>query len=383
MQLFNDFYANKRVLVTGHGGFKGAWLTLWLKQLNAKVAGYSLLADSKHRLYDVLDLKQLLNYDVIADLCDEKELEKLFKEFKPEIVFHLAAQSLVRPSYFDPLETYRSNVLGTMYILEAARKSGTVQCFINVTSDKCYENNEKNQFFTEEDPMGGYDIYSSSKACAEILTSSYRNSFLKEQGFALASARAGNVIGGGDWAKDRLVPDCITAFNNDQELVIRNPKAVRPWQFVLESLAGYLLLGERMAQNPEKYASAYNFGPEKESILKVIEVAELIAKYWNTPNYELFGSKFAKLEEKLVSEAKIIIKPDKNLHEATILQLDIAKAKKELEFKPVWNVYSAILETAKWYKAFFTEEFSMLEYSKFQLNEFITEAKKLGLIWTK
>ncbi len=386
MQLFNNFYRNKRVLVTGHAGFKGSWLSLWLSQLNAKVAGYSLLPNSQFRLYEILNLDQILEYNIIADLCEYEKLEDLFNKFQPEIVFHLAAQSLVRPSYSNPVETYSSNVMGTLYVLEAARKSGSVKQFINVTTDKCYENKEQNQFFNEEDPLGGYDIYSSSKACSEILTSSYRNSFLKNGGFALASARAGNVVGGGDWSIDRLVTDCITAFSNDEELIIRSPVAIRPWQFVLECLAGYLLLGQKLAENPEQYSKAYNFGPNKESILKVIEVAELLATYWNMPNSELFTSltEVAKNPDGLTApRAKIVLKPDDKLHEATILQLDISKAKQELGFNPVWNVNKAIFNTAKWYKAFFSKEYPMIELSKLQLQEFISDAKSLNLIWTK
>ena len=241
---FNNIYADKTVLITGHSGFKGSWLSLWLKQMGAKVVGYSLLPDTEKRLYDVLDLEHTLNDSLIADIRDEKTLKSYFGKHNPDIVFHLAAQPIVRFSYIEPVLTYDTNVIGTLKVLEAARQTPSVKAFVNVTTDKCYENKERKEGYREDEPFGGYDMYSSSKGCSEILSSSYRRSFLKDgKPFALATARAGNVIGGGDWAKDRLIPDCIRAFQKNETVFIRNPLSTRPWQLVLEPLAGYLRLG--------------------------------------------------------------------------------------------------------------------------------------------
>ncbi len=369
LNLFNNYYENKRVLITGHGGFKGAWLAYWLTKLGAKVLGYSTLVDSNPRMYDILGIEELLEKSVIDDICNEEKLNQEFQEFQPEIVFHMAAQSLVRPSYTHPIETYQSNVMGTLYVLLAAKNTPSVHSFINLTTDKCYENIEQNHYYKENDPLGGYDIYSSSKACAEILTSSFRRSFLQNHPMALASVRAGNVIGGGDWALDRLVPDCIRAFIQNKEVHIRNPLAVRPWQHVLEPLAGYLLLGQKLGSNPQKFATAYNFGPYPDGILNVAEVAKLVAEFWDNDQ-----------EEK---NAKVIVAKADDLHEAGLLQLDISKAKNELGFQPIWNAKEAIEHSVAWYKMFYQQKhINIQDYTDIQLQHFINIATEKKAYWT-
>src|SRR5574344_2126866 len=330
---FNNIYKNKTVLITGSNGFKGCWLALWLKMLGAKVVGYSLRPNTKYFLYDILKLNEVLDDNIIADIRDTKKLESYFAKHTPDIVFHLAAQPIVRLSYDEPVETYETNVVGTLKVLEVARKTPSVKAFVNVTTDKCYENKEKKAGYTEDEPMGGYDMYSSSKGCSEILTSSYRRSFLTDgKPYALGSGRAGNVIGGGDWAKDRLIPDCINSIVNKTTIFIRNPLATRPWQFVLEPLAGYLRLGEKLLTDGNKFAQGYNFGPEMYNDMKVCEVAKKVVDFWG--------------------QGKIEIGSSDGLHESNLLQLNIEKAKKDLGIQPVYDVNMAILNTASWYKTF-------------------------------
>lgn len=349
--MFGNFYRGKKVLITGHAGFKGGWLALWLKKLGAEVCGYSLLPDCDKRFYDILDLKNKIDKNIIADISDEAEVAKAFAMFQPEIVFHLAAQPLVRESYDNPLLTYQTNVIGTMKMLEAARQCPRVKAFINITSDKCYENQETGQAYKENDAFGGYDIYSSSKACSEILSASYRRSFLKDgKPFALATARAGNVIGGGDWGKDRLLTDCIKSLVGQQRILIRNPKATRPWQFVLEPLSGYLRLGQLLFEKGADYAEGFNFGPNAEDSLTVGEIAERIVKLWGKGEvyYELSNQK----------------------HEATRLELCNKKALEKLGVKPVFSVDKALEFTIAWYKAFYEGSEDMTKLSLRQIAEF-------------
>ncbi len=360
---FKDIYRGKTVLVTGHAGFKGSWLAFWLKQLGARVVGYSLLPETETRLCDVLRLPEFLDDSLIADIRNQENLEAFFEKHNPEIVLHLAAQPLVRLSYAEPVETYETNVIGTLKVLEAARKTSSVKAFVNVTTDKCYENKEKQEGYVEDEPMGGYDMYSSSKGCSEILTSSYRRSFLANgKSFALASARAGNVIGGGDWAKDRLIPDCIRAFQKGETVEIRNPRATRPWQLVLEPLAGYLRLGQKLLEDGAKYAAGYNFGPEMNKDVKVCEVAEMVAKVWG--------------------DGKVQVGNDDGLHEANLLQLNIEKAERELGFKPVYSAEEAIVKTVEWYKAFYNGGTDMRAYSLQQINEFVAAAQTKNIAWS-
>lgn len=276
---FKSIYNGKKVLVTGHTGFKGAWLTLWLTELGADVAGYALEPPTNPSLFDTLKLADRINHN-IADVRDADKLSSIVEQAKPDIVFHLAAQALVRYSYNDPKTTYETNILGTVNLLEAVRKTPGVKAVVNVTSDKCYENKEQMIGYKEDDPMGGYDPYSSSKGCSELVTAAYRKSFFGENGFdkshdvALATARAGNVIGGGDWADDRIIPDCVRALVKNESIEIRRPKATRPWQHVLEPLSGYLHLAALMYEKPNDYCMGWNFGPLDEDIIEVEEIVK-------------------------------------------------------------------------------------------------------------
>lgn len=322
-------YAGKRVLITGHTGFKGCWLTLWLDLLGANVLGYSLPPETEPNMYAAVRLEKRCQ-SIFGDIRDHGALEKAICGFKPEIVFHLAAQSLVRRSYREPLATYETNVMGALNVLEVSRRCGGVRAFVNVTTDKCYENAEDGHAYREDDPLGGYDMYSSSKACVEILSASYRRSFL-QNGLLLATARAGNVIGGGDWAEDRLLPDCIRAIEAGNPVTIRNPLATRPWQFVLEPLAGYLALGEKLLNGERAYAQAFNFGPDGAET--VGEVARQVVA--------CYGKGSLDLPEQTPGAP----------HEAACLQLNADKAKKLLGWKLRYSVSTAVERTTAWYKA--------------------------------
>lgn len=341
-----EIYKNKRVFLTGHTGFKGSWLNLWLKTLGAEVLGYSLEPNTNPSLHRILKA----NDNILGNILDKENLEKTMSEFKPQIVFHLAAQPLVRTSYEEPLLTYQTNIIGTLNVLEAARKCSSTEAFVNVTTDKCYENKEVEHGYTETDPMGGYDMYSSSKGCVEIMSASYRRSFLMgENAFAMATARAGNVIGGGDWAVDRLVPDCIKAINNNKKIEIRNPLAVRPWQHVLEPLSGYLLLGEKLLTEGKKYAQGYNFGPTEDSVLEVSQIAQKII--------EIYG------------KGEVIIHKKDDLHEANLLMLNIDKSKQILGWTPKFNANTAIEKTVEWYRRFYNGE-DIREFTINQIKEY-------------
>lgn len=348
-----DIYKNKKVLITGHSGFKGSWLTLWLKEIGAEVFGYSLEPNTSPSMFCALNLESKVK-TVFGNILDTEKLEKTFNEFQPEIVFHLAAQPLVRLSYAEPVNTYQTNVIGTLNVLEAARKFPTVKALINITTDKCYENIEQEYFYKEDDKLGGYDMYSSSKACSEILSSSYRNSFLKNEGYLLATVRAGNVIGGGDWAADRLVPDCIKAINSNETIIIRSPQSIRPWQHVLEPLSGYLTVGEKLLQGKSEHATNYNFGPHKNSTLTVEEITRTIIETYEKGSFE--------------------IRTENKMHEANLLMLDISKAERELDWHPQYSAKEAITETVDWYKSFYNNT-EMYEYSK---NQIIYYCKKMA-----
>lgn len=344
--MFNNIYHNKRVFLTGHTGFKGSWLSLWLTALGAKVCGYSLAPNTEPSMYEELKIGDSIEKSVIGNLLDFEKLQKEINDFQPEIIFHLAAQPLVRLSYSEPILTYQTNVIGTLNVLEAARRCSSVRAFVNVTTDKCYENKEINRGYKEDEPMGGYDMYSSSKGCVEIMSSSFRRSFL-ENGYAMATARAGNVIGGGDWALDRLIPDCIKAINNGQKIEIRNPIAVRPWQHVLEPLSGYLLLGQKLLQEGNKYAEGFNFGPNEESVLRVAEVADKVCKFYG--------------------KGEVVIHKKDNLHEANLLMLNIEKAEKVLGWTPTYTADKAIEETVNWYKYFYEGKKDLYEFTVKQI----------------
>lgn len=347
--MFNSVYKNKKVLVTGSTGFKGSWLTLWLQSLGAEVIGYALEPETEPSMFDKLALKHRIN-TVFANILDKEKLAKTINDFKPEIVFHLAAQPLVLRSYSEPVLTYETNVIGTLNVLMAAKDCESVKAFVNVTTDKCYENKEIQTGYKEDDPMGGYDMYSSSKGCVEIMSSSFRRSFLQgEQSFALATVRAGNVIGGGDWAQDRLIPDCIKAINNNIPIEIRNPLAVRPWQHVLEPLSGYLLLGQKLLEYGNLYAQGYNFGPLEQSVLTVAQVAQKVV--------ECYG------------KGRVTVGEKKPFHEAGLLMLDITKAKAELGWTPSLNADEAIENTVDWYKKYYNND-EMYDYTLRQIAQY-------------
>jgi len=331
-EFFDGIYKNKNVLVTGHTGFKGSWLSIWLNEMGANVIGYALDPYTEHDNFVVTNLSEKIT-DIRGEIRDYDKLLKTFEEEKPEIVFHLAAQPLVRLSYKEPRETYEVNVMGTVNVLEAARKSDSVNAVVIITSDKCYENNEWIWGYRENDPMGGYDPYSSSKGCAELVTSAYTRSFFdnEDSDLAVASARAGNVIGGGDWAEDRLITDCITYLKEDKVIEIRSPEAIRPWQHVLEPLRGYLLLASKLYQNPDKYKGAWNFGPNEASIVTVGELVDKLVNKWGSGDW-------------------IDTSNNDEPHEAKLLKLDISKARYHLNWEPKLNFNQTIELVVDWYQ---------------------------------
>lgn len=349
--MYNNIYRNKKVFITGHTGFKGSWLSIWLQTLGAKVCGYSLKPNTNPSMYRELDIENKIEKSIIGNILDYEKLEDSINDFQPEIIFHLAAQPIVRLSYKEPKLTYETNVIGTLNILEVARKCKSVKAFVNVTTDKCYENKEITRGYKEDEPMGGYDMYSSSKGCVEIMSSSYRRSFLQEEdSMSMATARAGNVIGGGDWAEDRLIPDCIRYINQNKAIEIRNPIAVRPWQHVLEPLSGYLLLGQKLLETGKDYAEGFNFGPNEESVLKVSEVAQKIIDNYN--------------------KGEVIVHKKDNLHEANLLMLNIEKAKTVLNWTPTYTANEAIKETVEWYKHFYAKDTDMYQYTIQQIKNY-------------
>lgn len=343
IDVFNGAFRGKRVLVTGHTGFKGSWLSIWLHELGAEVIGVGLDPFSEKDNYVLSGIGKKIKADIRADIRDGQKMKDIFAEYQPEIVFHLAAQPLVRLSYEIPVETYETNVMGSIHIMEAVRVTDSVKAVVMITTDKCYENREQIWGYRENEPMGGYDPYSSSKGAAEIAISSWRRSFFnpadygKKHHVSIASVRAGNVVGGGDWAKDRIVPDCIRALEAGKPIEIRSPKAIRPWQHVLEPLSGYMLLVSKMLQEPTKYCEGWNFGPRAESITPVWDVATMLTKY------------YGKGELKDVSDPNA-------LHEANLLMLDISKAKFQLGWEPRTNIDQCCQLTADWYKRYQNED---------------------------
>ena len=326
------FWQGKRVLVTGHTGFKGGWLSLWLQHLGAEVVGYSLPPAGTPNLFAVGDIANDMT-SIFGDIRDLDALLATFDKHKPEVVFHLAAQSLVRASYVDPVGTYATNVVGTVHVLEAARRCAGARAFVNVTSDKCYENREQASPYRESDILGGHDPYSSSKACAELVTAAYRNSFFSGRGVAVATARAGNVIGGGDWAQDRLVPDLVRAIERKEPLVVRNPNAIRPWQHVLEPVSGYLLLSEQLWRDGPRFAQAWNFGPSMDDAKPVQWIVERLVRLWGD------GTRWT-------------VDASPQPHEAQNLTLDSAKARDLLGWRPRWTIEQAMASVVEWYKAY-------------------------------
>ena len=341
MKNFNNIYRGKKVLVTGHTGFKGSWLSIWLRELGAEVIGYSLDPYTEKDNFNLSKLSEKV-LDIRGDIRDRKYLREVFEKYQPEIVFHLAAQPLVRLSYDIPVETYETNVMGTINILEEIRNSKSVKVGILITTDKCYENKEQIWGYRENEAFGGYDPYSSSKGACEIAIHSWIKSFFNpkdydKHGKSIASVRAGNVIGGGDWAKDRIVPDCIRALEENKDIEIRSPKSIRPWEHVLEPLSGYLLLGQKMLEEPTKYCEGWNFGPTLDAIVNVWEVASNIVKFYGK------------------GKLKDISNPN-DLHEAKLLLLDITKARFELGWKPTLTIEQSIELTVDWYKRYMSED---------------------------
>ena len=356
--MFGGVYNKRRCLITGNTGFKGSWLGFWLSQLGAQVCGVSLPAE-KLSHFNLLEK----NYETF--FCDIRDLEKLkniFSTFQPEIVFHLAAQPLVRLSYREPVDTFSANLMGTVNVLECCRLTESVRSAVIITTDKCYENPETGVPFKESDPLGGYDPYSSSKAAAEIAVSSYNRSFFWPEGrVACASARAGNVIGGGDWAADRLIPDLVRGAVSGKVAKLRNPGAVRPWQHLLEPLSGYLWLGSRLFEEKEKFSGSWNFGPALSDTLTVGEVAERMNRFWDKMRFEY--------EEELNAP-----------HEAALLRLDCSKAAKELQWQGIWNAEKTIEYTVGWYRNFYENNTCL---TADDLTRYCRDAEMQGAPWTR
>ena len=354
-QVNPDFWNGKSVFLTGHTGFKGAWLSLWLTHLGAKVNGFALAPDVLPNLFKVLGIEEGLVNSQIADIRDFNSLQKSVLKARPEIVIHMAPQALVRSSYQHPIETYATNVMGTVHLLESLRSVNSVRATVIVTTDKCNENTERLAGYQEHEPMGGHDPYSSSKGCAELVTAAYRQSFFPIRNYlhhhhAIASARAGNVIGGGDWSQDRLIPDAIRAFESGQALTIRNPLAIRPWQHVLEPLAGYLVLAQALYEKGAPFAEGWNFGPKDCDARTVQEVVDLLISEW--------GSKASWVQD-----------TSEHPHEAHSLKLDITKANEGLDWTPKWNLETAIKKITQWQKAY-QKKRDMKEFSLAQIQSY-------------
>ena len=353
-----DIYKGKRIFLTGHTGFKGSWLNLWLKSLGAEVYGYALAPNTNPSHFELLGGNKEFR-GVFADIRDRENLKQSLRSFNPDIIFHLAAQPLVRESYKNPVATFESNVIGTLNILDCARELESLKAIVVITTDKVYENKEWIWGYRENDALGGYDPYSASKACAEIVTDSMRNSFFNINEFGkshqvlIATARAGNVIGGGDWSEDRLIPDIIKAVCANKSVKIRNPKSTRPWQHVLEPLRGYLMLGEKLLEGKKEFATAFNFGPNLQDNLRVEEILKITKNLWDKVDY--------------------VLECDSNApHEAELLMLDVAKAQKLLNWEPVMNSLESIKYTISWYREFY-ENGQIV--SQEQLGNYIKEMK--------
>ncbi|MEG0633405.1 CDP-glucose 4,6-dehydratase [compost metagenome] len=346
MAVSRSFWSGRRVFLTGHSGFKGGWLALWLRELGAEVHGYSLAPDTSPALYDSARLAACVGGE-FADVRNAEHVLRSVVAFRPEIVMHLAAQPLVRESYRSPAQTYATNVTGTLNVLEAVRQCASVRAVLVVTSDKCYENREWIWPYREQDALGGHDPYSSSKACVELLCASWRESFLRERGVALATARAGNVIGGGDWSADRLLPDILRTWGAGESLTLRYPSAVRPWQHVLDPLQGYLLLAQALVEHGQDMAQAWNFGPDSEGTATVGDVVKTMAQLWP-------------------SEVRWAIEPQAQPHEAGLLTLDSSKARQLLGWRPRWGLRQSLQKTLEWHHAWHEHQ-DMQQYCRTQI----------------
>jgi len=356
-----DTYHGKTVLITGHTGFKGSWLSLWLESLGAKVIGYSVVPPTYPSVFTAIGLSNHI-IDIRGDIRDFNKVFETIKKYQPEFIFHLAAQPLVRYSYKHPLETFDVNIIGTANILEATRILQLPTTCVCITSDKCYENQECDYAYRETDPLGGHDPYSASKGAAEIVIAAYRKSFFNtnnKNGVSLSSARAGNIIGGGDWAEDRIVPDCIRSLVEEKPVELRNPYAIRPWQFILDPLFGYLLLAIKMKEKPETYAGAWNFGSYQPNAVTVQTITEKVLKEWGSGTWQ--GA----------SQNEI------NPHESNHLKLDISKSTTKLGWKPVYDINETIQKTVEWYKEYYTGKIDMYEFSLEQVKSYMRDIDKI------
>jgi len=358
--MFDSAYVNRNVFVTGHTGFKGSWLCAWLENMGASVCGYALEPPTTPNHFECLDLK---GDSVIADVRDFLQLQSAMRDHQPEIIFHLAAQPSVLVSYDDPIETFSTNVVGTVNLLQAVREIPSVRAVVIITTDKCYENKEWLYGYRETDPLGGHDPYSASKACTELVVESFRKSYFGvEDGHTLlASARAGNVIGGGDWTADRLLPDIARAASEGVPMTLRNPNSSRPWQHVLEPLSGYLRLGQMMLDGEKKFAEAWNFGPSLNSNLTTSEMVDVAKSYWS------------KIESKKVVH-------EHTPHEAGLLMVDSTKANRLLQWEPIWDVATSVEKTVMWYRTFFEEDGRIL--TSRQIDDYCHDAEMAGASWT-
>ena len=354
----SSFWKNRNVFLTGHTGFKGGWTALWLSSMGANVYGYSLEPSTNPSFFVATKLDKQISKSTFANMLDLKNLVQAMKIAKPSVVIHMAAQSLVRESYKLPVDTYMNNVIGTVNVLEASRQIETVKAIINVTTDKCYENQERNKPYSENDRLGGHDPYSSSKACSQLVTTSYRKSFHSDLNIYLASERSANDNGGGDWANDRLIPDFFKALNKNETLRIRSPNAIRPWQHVLEPISGYLMLAEKLITEGNKYSEAWNFGPEENETKKVSQIVEYLCK-------KIKGSRF---------EIENSLQP----HEAQLLKLDSSKAKTRLAWKNQWNLEITLNKTIEWYQAWRNQE-DMKDISISQINCYEEQMEKVRI----
>lgn len=345
------FWQGKRVFLTGHTGFKGSWLALWLADMGATVKGYALVPPTTPSLFEEAKVGELIESE-IGDIRDLTQITTSMQSFNPDILIHMAAQPLVRLSYQEPLETYDVNVMGTAKVLEAAKGCKNLKAIVNVTTDKCYENQEWVWGYREDEPMGGYDPYSSSKGCSELVTSAYRRSFMQELGIGLATARAGNVIGGGDWAEDRLIPDILKAFESNRPVVVRNPKSTRPWQHVLEPLSGYLVLAQNLYNAPKEFAEGWNFGPNEDDAKPVDWILNRLVTQWPNASWQLDNGSHP--------------------HEAGYLKLDISKVKARLNWQPTWHLENTLARIIRWHQAWLNKEV-MQKKCLAEINEYMSD----------
>jgi len=360
--LFGGYYKDKVVFLTGHTGFQGTWLSLWLTLLGAKVIGYSLKPPTSPSLFNILNMKKIVT-SKIGNINNSKKLSNEISACTPDIVMHLAAQALVVPSYQNPLETFSTNIIGTANLLESIRDIPSIKSCLIMTSDKAYENKELNYAYTENNPMGGIDPYSASKGATELIVSSYKKSFFNEKNSpGIATIRAGNVIGGGDWANYRLIPDSIKSLISNKNIILRNPQSIRPWQHVLESLSGFLLVGSKLAKNSKKFSGPWNVGPSPKNILSVESVVKKIIHQWGN--------------------GRIIIKKN-NLHEAKLLKLDSSKISNLMKWKPTYSFDDSIEKTVDWYLRYYENKKTIQNFTILQIEDYVKQAQKIKNTWIK